>query len=139
MGFAAETRARKVDFPAFGRPIKPTSAISFKRSQTVFSSAGTERAFARAYKTIRAEFESYGHGLAEKPEVVVLNKSDAIARAALQRKRRTLEKAAGRKALAMSGVSGEGLDDVLAALARAVEKARARGRRKAEPQRSWAP
>jgi GTP-binding protein len=100
---------------------------------------GTEAAIARAYKTIRAELESYGHGLAEKPEIVVLNKSDAIARPALQRKQRALEKAAGRNVLVMSGVSGEGLDDVLAALARAVETSRAKGVRKDERPRSWVP
>ena len=100
---------------------------------------GTETAIARAYKTIRAELESYGHGLAEKPEIIVLNKSDAIQPAAIKRKQRALEKASGRKVLVMSGVSGEGLDDVLAALARAVDKARARDAGRQEPQRNWAP
>ena len=35
---AAETAARNVDLPAFGRPTRPTSAISFSRSQTSRSS-----------------------------------------------------------------------------------------------------
>src|SRR5215831_6134335 len=48
---------------------------------------GTESAIARAYKTIRGELESYGQGLGEKPEIVVLNKIDALARSALERKR----------------------------------------------------
>src|SRR5215831_5726732 len=64
---------------------------------------GTESAIARAYKTIRGELESYGQGLGEKPEIVVLNKSDALARSALERKRTALAKASGREVLAMSG------------------------------------
>ena len=39
-GFAAETEARNVDLPAFGRPIRPASAISFSRSHRAFSSPG---------------------------------------------------------------------------------------------------
>src|SRR5262249_25922256 len=100
---------------------------------------GTETAIARAYKTIRAERESYGHGLAEKPEIVILNKGDAIPPAAIKRKQRALEKASGGKVLVRSGVSGDGLDDVLAALAQAVAKARAPDARRQEPQRNWAP
>src|ERR1700743_186542 len=39
---------------------------------------GTGDQIAKTYKTIRAELEAYGHGLEEKPEVVALNKVDAI-------------------------------------------------------------
>ncbi len=100
---------------------------------------GTESGIARAYKTIRTELDSYGHGLLEKPELVVLNKSDAITGSALNRKRRALEKAAGRKVLVMSGVSGNGLDDVLAALAGAVKKSRVKEPRASELERNWVP
>jgi len=100
---------------------------------------GTQSEIVRAYRTIRAELASYGHGLAEKPEIVVLNKVDAIPQAALARKRAALEKAAGENVLAMSGVSGEGVDAVLRALARAVTGARTKERRKAAPARSWVP
>jgi len=41
--------------------------------------------------------------------------------------------------MVMSGVSGEGVDDVLRVLARKVEAGRAKNRRKPEPSRSWAP
>ena len=100
---------------------------------------GTQSEIARAYKTIRGELNSYGHGLEEKPEVVVLNKADAIPKAALAKKRASLEKVSGQKVVVMSGVSGEGVDEVLGALARTVEAARRKGRRKPDPQRSWAP
>ena len=92
---------------------------------------GTESAVVRAYRTIRAELAGYGHGMEEKPEIVVLNKSDAVTKPMLARKKAALEKASGEKVFVMSGVSGEGVDDVLAALARAVEKARGKARPKA--------
>jgi GTP-binding protein len=100
---------------------------------------GTQSEIARAYKTIRGELKSYGHGLNEKPEIIVLNKSDAIPKAALAKKRASLEKVSGTKVLVMSGVSGEGVDEVLAALAHKVDAARGKERRKPETQRDWAP
>ena len=100
---------------------------------------GTQSEIVRAYRTIRTELESYGHVLAEKPEIVVLNKADAIPKEALARKRAALEKAAGQDVFVMSGVTGEGVDQVLRALARKVDAARGTKRRKEEPERSWAP
>jgi GTPase len=100
---------------------------------------GTEAGIARAYKTIRSELASYGHGLEKKPEIVALNKSDAIPKAAIARKRAALEKAAGAKVFVMSGVSGEGLDEVLRAAARGVEQARGRMRPRKEREESWVP
>jgi len=56
----------------------------------------------------------------------------------LARKRAALERASGQKIYVMSGVSGEGVDEVLGALARAIEKSRAKAR-PAAGARSWAP
>ena len=39
---------------------------------------GTGEHAGEAYKTVRAELEAYGGGLADKPEIVALNKSDAM-------------------------------------------------------------
>ena len=39
---------------------------------------GTQDDVAGAYRTIRAELAAYGHGLADKPEIVGLNKIDAL-------------------------------------------------------------
>jgi GTP-binding protein len=41
---------------------------------------GTQPDPAGAYATIRAELEGYGAGLADKPEIVALNKTDAMSR-----------------------------------------------------------
>ena len=99
---------------------------------------GTEAAVVRAYRTIRKELASYGHGLADKPEIIALNKSDAVTKPMLSRKKAALEKASGAKVFVMSGVSGEGVDDVLGALARQVEKSRLKAR-PAAPARAWSP
>src|SRR4030081_705083 len=39
---------------------------------------GTLEDCGEAYKTVRAELEAYDHGLRDKPEIVALNKSDAV-------------------------------------------------------------
>ena len=86
---------------------------------------GTGDAIAKTYKTIRAELEAYGHGLDEKPEIVALNKVDAIPEKELAKKRSSLEKACGHKVHVISGVTGEGINTVLRAMAREVNHRRA--------------
>jgi GTP-binding protein len=100
---------------------------------------GTQSEIAKAYKTIRHELDAYGHGLTAKPEIVVLNKSDAIAKDALPRKRASLEKACGHDVFIMSGVSGDGLPEVLRALARAVNRNRKGQTGRTNPKRVWSP
>ena len=87
---------------------------------------GTDEAIAAHYKTIRGELEAYGHGLGRKPEIVALNKIDAIPEAALAKKRAALEKASGQKVHLISGASGAGVTDVLRALVKEINKRRAR-------------
>jgi GTP-binding protein len=87
---------------------------------------GTEEDVVSAYRTIRRELADYGHGLADKPEIIGLNKIDAIDPADLTRKRRALARAArpGASVLPLSGVSGAGVAPVLSALHAAIETAR---------------
>ncbi|MGH6872073.1 MAG: GTPase ObgE [Rhizomicrobium sp.] len=100
---------------------------------------GTQSEIVKAYKTIRGELEAYGNGLAGKAEIVVLNKIDSIPKAALAKKRASLEKASGESVLLMSGVSGEGVDEVLRMLVRLIDKTRAKAKTRAGAKRSWAP
>ena len=81
---------------------------------------GTAENVGRNYKTIRAELKAYGHGLAEKHEILALNKTDALAPAELEKKKKALEKASGGNVQLMSGVAGRGVNDVLRALVRAI-------------------
>jgi len=47
----------------------------------------------QAYRTIRAELENYGHGLADKEEVIAFNKIDALTEEEIQAKKSALETA----------------------------------------------
>ncbi len=100
---------------------------------------GTQAEIVRAYRTIREELSSYGHGLGEKPELIVLNKSDALDKDALSRKRRALEKASNGKIHVMSGVSGEGVPELLHEIAGIVDRTRNAAKESGKVQRSWAP
>jgi len=100
---------------------------------------GTEAGITKAYKTIRGELEAYGHGLGSKPEILVLNKIDAIEKSAVAKKRASLEKASGEDVFTISGVTGTGVDDVLRALAKLIVKRRAGERRTAAPATEWSP
>ena len=88
---------------------------------------GTEEDVVGAYRMIRRELADYGHGLADKPEVVGLNKIDAIDPDAVEEKCRALARAArpGTPVLALSGVSGAGVQAVLGALLTTVDEASA--------------
>jgi len=100
---------------------------------------GTQSAITTAYKTIRDELEAYGHGLQSKPEILALNKIDALGKPELSRKRAALKKAAGHEVSAISGVTGEGVDEVLRALARLISKRRAGERHGAAQVEEWSP
>ncbi len=75
-----------------------------------------------AYKTVRAELEAYGHGLPDKPEIVALNKADALTADELKRQTTRLERAAGKAPLILSGATGQGVPAVLRALAAVIER-----------------
>ena len=85
---------------------------------------GTQADPGAAWRTIRAELEGYGGGLAEKPEVVALNKGDAMTPQAVTSRLKALERATGKPALLVSGATGEGMKEVLRALYARVEEAR---------------
>ncbi len=78
----------------------------------------------KAWRTIRTELAAYGGGLADKPEILVLNKIDAMSPRAISARRAALAKASGQTVLTMSGVSRQGLPEVLSALWREVAEAR---------------
>jgi small GTP-binding protein len=86
---------------------------------------GTGDQVVKAYKTIRKELEAYGHGLGEKPEVLALNKVDAIPEKELAKKKAALEKASGQQVHVISGVTGAGINTVLRAMAREITRRRA--------------
>ena len=97
---------------------------------------GTQDDVVAAYRAIRGELEAYGHGLDEKPEIIGLNKIDALDAAAIKKKsaglaRATKKLSPGAQVLPLSGVAGTGVPEVLRALFKLVKKRRAADAKKA--------
>ena len=81
-----------------------------------------------AYKTIRKELKAYGGGLAKKPEVIALNKADALGKELAEDQRKILAKAIRKKVHVISAVSGEGIDTVLNELWKPIDQTRKENR-----------
>ncbi len=86
---------------------------------------GTQPDPAAAYRTVREELAGYGHGLTEKPEIVALNKADAMTPQARTARLKALERAAGKPVALISGASGEGVPALLRQLAEVIARHRA--------------
>ena len=69
-----------------------------------------------AWRTIREELHAYGGGLDEKAEIIVLNKADAMTPRETSARMAALRKASGAPVMLMSGVTGQGVPEVLRAL-----------------------
>jgi len=102
---------------------------------------GTQDDIKLAYTTIRHELASYAEELADKPEILVLNKIDALDADAIKEKTKILKKLSKAEVLTSSGATGLGVEQVLYkviahmdAEKAAIEEAE---RRKIEP--NWVP
>lgn len=82
----------------------------------------TQDDLVKAYNVIRGELEQYGAGLAEKEEIVAINKIDALGPELAADQAKTLENAIGKKVYQISGVSGEGVKDVIFALSKIINE-----------------
>jgi GTPase len=102
---------------------------------------GTEENVVQAYKTIRAELEAYGNGLAEKPEIVVLNKIDALGEEEINEKLAALRQVVPGQLLAASSASHKGVEEVLFAIVGMLDKRREREVAASMPQeeQKWTP
>ncbi len=78
-----------------------------------------------AWRTVRGELEAYGAGLEHKPELVVLNKSDAMTPRELSSRRTALARASEQQVHVMSGATGQGVPEMLRHLQDAITKQRA--------------
>ena len=101
----------------------------------------TEMDIAGAYRTVRAELKAYGAGLAKKKEIVALSKCDALDEATLAAKAAELRAVSRKKPLLLSAVSGRGMNEARAVLARELERSRAKERTvETAPERgAWQP
>ena len=99
--------------------------------------ANTEHA-GKAYKTVRRELEAYGHGLAEKHEIVALSKIDSVDAETLKQQALRLKRAAKRTPLRLSAATNDGLTEALRAILKEIDAANAES---APPKQAveWAP
>ena len=99
--------------------------------------ANTEHA-GKAYKTVRRELEAYGHGLAEKHEIVALSKIDSVDAETLKQQALRLKRAARRTPLRLSAATNTGLTEALRAILKEIDAANAES---APPKQAveWAP
>src|SRR5581483_1031759 len=73
-----------------------------------------------AWRTVREELAAYGGGLADKPELIGLNKVDAMTPREASARRSALAKASGRPVMLLSGATGQGVPEILRTLQSAV-------------------
>lgn len=99
---------------------------------------GTSEDVAGDYRTIINELEAYGGVLAQKPRITVMNKIDALDQEERAGKQAELEAVAG-PVLMMSGVSREGLTDVLRKIRSGIDDDRLRQKQQVEEPGPWHP
>lgn len=83
---------------------------------------GTAEDVVVPYKTIRKELKKYSPTLAEKPEVIGLNKIDALTADEVETKLKQLKKASKKSVFAVSGISKQGLTEMLRAAYQYIQK-----------------
>ena len=88
---------------------------------------GTCEHAGKAYKTVRAELEAYGHGLTEKAEIVALSKADALTPEQIKEQTSRLKRASKKTPLVLSALSGKGVPEALRALLKVIKEARTAG------------
>jgi len=86
---------------------------------------GTEEDVKLSYKTIRAELAAYDEALAEKPEILVLNKIDALSDDDVKEKVKVLKRASKAEVMTASGVTGKGVEAVLYRVISTLDEAKA--------------
>ena len=84
---------------------------------------GTCEHAGKAYKTVRQELVAYGHGLADKREIVALNKADALTPEQLKDQKARLKRAANATPLVISAVTHQGVPEALRALRKVIDAA----------------
>ena len=91
------------------------------------------------WKTIRAELKAYGGGLADKPEIVALNKADALGNDELKKVVAVFKRRTKVTPLVISGVSGLNVRSTMGKLLDMVRHARKSARAEADGEMAWRP
>ena len=90
----------------------------------------------KAYATIRGELSAYAHGLAEKPELVVLSRADIATKEQLKSAKAKIKRRSGKLPLVISAATGEGIEALLDHCLELVGDG-ARAIAEAEPDQRW--
>ena len=77
-----------------------------------------------AYRTIRKELKAYGGGLAEKPEIIALNKIDAVPELVQDQHLRAFKSKIRKTPISISGATGQGVDAAMKKLLEVISKSR---------------
>jgi GTP-binding protein len=99
---------------------------------------GTSEDVAADWETIDRELDLYGGALDDKPRITAMNKIDALDADERAERRAALQAVAG-PVMLLSGVSREGLTEVLRALRAQIDEDRLRQRGAAEESSPWRP
>ncbi len=99
----------------------------------------TQESPLEAYRTVRRELEVYGEGLDEKPEMIALNKIDALPPEEAEAKRAAFAGAIGKDVRLVSGVSGAGVRELVNEIAAMLRERRIEETEESEPQDDWTP
>ena len=99
----------------------------------------TKEGATEAYRIVRAELAAYGSGLVDKPEIVALNKIDALTPADANRKRAALSRAIGKEVRLVSGVSGQGVRELMREIGALLRGRLAEIKQQATADEDWAP
>ena len=81
---------------------------------------GTAEDVVANYKTIRGELKAYGNNLSRKPQIIALNKCDALTDEEIETKVAALKKASRKDVHVISAVARQGVDKVLQLMARKI-------------------
>src|SRR3982751_1178735 len=85
-----------------------------------------------AWRVVRDELASYGSGLTEKPELIVLSKADLVTEKDRLKLVKALQKASGARVYPISAPLGEGLDPLLDKVVETLGNAKEQDREDAE-------
>ena len=91
------------------------------------------------YRIVRGELEAYGAGLEDKPEVIALNKVDAIEPAEAKKLATKLKRASKAEVLLLSGAGGDGIETVLDRLTALIAPTEPLGSPETAEDEPWSP
>lgn len=111
--------------PWFMRHLERTSRLVHvlapdytKFSNQKFSNSQMVNQLVRDYKVVRGELEKFGQGLAEKEEIVVVNKMELVDEKDREKVSKELEKKIGKQIIMISTAMNEGLEELVSELSR---------------------